>query len=587
MSNTRFIMFGAASIALSSFAAGCGNGGGDGGGGTGAVASGTGGAGTGATPSVGTGGQVGSGAGPAVVDQDGDGHPDCVPGIYPTSQVPRLKSREYDATIRDLLGLTGLAASNNDPPSSLLATDQGGNLSDLGWSSYQTVGEMIATQVMADATLKAKFIDCDPAAAGCLDTTIAKFGRRAFRRPLLAEETTLFQALNNAELTETGSPDEIAELLLYGFLVSPMFLMRTELATTPGTAGNFVLSSHEVASRLSYMLWGSMPDPELDAAADAGELASKDQILAQARRLLADAKARDMVADFHRQYLHIQLNSRWDTFVKDDGLFPEYNDGLRAPLTAEVETFFDQTVFGDGSFQDLLLSTAGFVNAETAALYGLPTAGLGTELSPTDLPGRPGFLTRIGWLSAYSAAYRTSPIVRGAFIVKDVLGVQMKPPPPGAAQTPLPDDPSLDTNRKRVDAQTGGGDCISCHHQYINPHGFVFEAFDTLGRPQTQESDTGAAIDTAANVWIDGAAVPVAEPSALMAALAGSSDAQHYYAQKWVGYAFDRTPNSQDACIVETLATSIAGGDYPVLDLIADMTQADTFTVRVVDPGAQ
>lgn len=582
MSNTRFNRVGVASIGLSALvAAGCG---------AGSVPDGSGGTATGsggATSTSGTGGAgsgTGQGAAPAIVDQNGDGRPDCVPGIYPTSQVPRLKSREYDATIRDLLGVTGLSASNGAAPSSLLPTDQDGALSDLGWSSYQTVAGMIAAQVMADSTAKAKFLSCDPAAAGCIDSTITTFGRRAFRRPLLPEEVTLFQALNNPELTETGTPDEIAELVLYGFLVSPMFLMRTELDTTPNGA-NFALSSHEVASRLSYMLWGSMPDPELDAAADAEALSTKDQILAQATRLLADDRARDMVADFHRQYLHIQLNSRWDTFVKDPDLFPEFNEELRAPMTAEVEMFFDTTVFGGGSFQDLLLSTSGFVNADTAPFYDLGATGLGTELSPVDLPGRPGFLTRVGWLSAYSAAYRTSPIVRGAFIVKEVLGIPMKPPPPGAAQTPLPDDPTLDTNRKRVDAQTAGGDCAGCHHTYINPHGFVLEAFDTLGRPQTQESDTGAAIDTAASVWIDNAAVPVAEPTALMTAIANSTDAQYYYAQKWVGYGFDRTPNSQDACIVETLAASIGGGGYRVLDLISDMTKTETFTVRAVATG--
>lgn len=539
--------------------------------------------GTGAT-GAGTGG-TGSGAGPAIVDQDGDGRPDCIPGIYPTSQIPRLKNREYDSTVRDLLGVTGLAASGDAAPSSLLATDQGGNLSDLGWSSYKTVAEMIAAQVMADPASKALFLDCDPAVGACLDETIAKFGRRAFRRPLTTEEQTLLSALNNPALTENGTPEEIAELILYGFLVSPMFLMRTELAQTADSSGNFSLSSHEIASRLSYMLWGSMPDAELDTAADTGQLATKAQILAQAQRMLADDKARTMIADFHREYLHIKVNSRWDTYVKDESLFPEFSTELRAPLTAEVEMFFDQTVFGGGTFQDLLLSTKGYVNSSTAGLYGLDSSGFGEGLAETELPGRPGFLTRAGWLSAYSAAYRTSPIVRGAFITKDVLGVDPGAPPPGAADTALPDDPSLDTNRKRVDAQTAGGSCIGCHHTFINPPGFVFEAYDTIGRPQAAESDTGAAIDSAASVFIDGAPVPVSDPASLMSAIAASNDAQYYYAQKWVGYAFNRAPNSQDACVVESLSASIAAGGYKVLDLIADMTQADAFAVRAVNTG--
>ena len=324
----------------------------------------------------------------------------CAPGTPVTSQLPRLKNVEYDRTVRDLLGVTGLTASNNNAPSSLLATDQGGNLTDLGWSSYKTVAEMIAAQVMADPTLRANYLGCDPAAAGCIDSTITSFGRRAFRRPLTTDEVALFQKLNDPTPTANGTADEVAELVLYGFLISPVFLTHSEMQEMPAPSGGYQLSSHEVAARLSYMLWRSMPDAELDAAADAGQLATKEQILAQAQRMLADPKARDMVRDFHRHYLHIAVNSRWDTYVKEPGRFPAFNEALRAPLSQEIEMFFEETAFGGGTFQDLLLSTQGYVNAETAPLYGLAATGLGAELSPTDLPGRPGFLTRVGWLAA-------------------------------------------------------------------------------------------------------------------------------------------------------------------------------------------
>ncbi len=597
MTKTRLQTIGAASIGVLALgASGCMANGADGDGGStfasgGSAPSGNGGSsssvggGTGGGDVSAGGTNSGEGGGPPIIDEDGDGRPDCVPGIYPTSQVPRLKNREYDNTIRDLVGLTGLTESGGDPPSSLLATDQGGELSDLGWSSYKTVAEMVAEQVMGNETMRGEFLECDPATDGCLDSTIVDFGRRAFRRPLTDEEVSLFQGLNDPALTENGTPEEIAELILYGFLVSPMFLMRTETQETTDADGNYVLSSHEIASRLSYTLWGSMPDEELYQAADSGELATKEQILAQAERMLQDDKARLMVADFHRKYLHMEEGSRWDTFVKDEELYPEFSEELREPLIGEVEMFFEQTVFGGGSFQDLLLSTTGFVNAETAALYGMDASGYGAELSQTELPGRPGFLTRVGWLSAYSAAYRTSPIVRGAFITKEILGVDPGAPPPGASEEPLPDDPDLDTNRKRVEAQTSGSSCAGCHQTYINPPGFVFEAYDTIGRPQTTESDTGATIDTTADVLIDGDPVTVSEPESLMEEIANSTDAQYYYAQKWVGYAFDRTPNSQDACLVETLSANIAGGDYRVLDLIADITQADAFTVRAVNSG--
>lgn len=515
----------------------------------------------------------------------GGGAQSCVPGIPKTSQIPRLKNKEYDRTVRDLLGISGLSESGDVAPSALLATDQSGSLSDLGWSSYQTVAAQIARQVMADPASTEKFLSCDPGADGCLDQTIADFGRKAFRRPLKTEEVTAFQKLKDPALTQGGTPAEVAELILYGMLVSPSFLMRSEIeeSASAGSAGEYVLSSYEVASRLSYMLWGSTPDEALNDLADQGMLSTKDQILAAAKRMLTDDKAKDMVAEFHREYLHMAPNSRWDTFVKEPTRYPAFNVELRSALSQEMEMFFEHTVFDGGTFQDLLLSTKGFANAEMAALYGLESAGLGTELAAVDLPGRPGFLTRLGFLSAYSAASRTSPIVRGAFIIKEVMGGDPGTPPPGATDTPLPDDPNLKTNRERVDQQTSAGSCARCHHEFINPPGFVLEAFDTMGVPQTNEADNGAPIDTTANVMIDGTPTLVSGPVELMTKLANSHDAAHFYAQKWVGHAFSRSPLPEDLCAVDALAVKIGAGGYMILDLIADMTQSDTFSRRAVE----
>lgn len=517
-----------------------------------------------------------------VIDNDGDGRPDCVPGLRGTSQVPRLKNVEYDRTIRDLVGLTRL---NGSSPSALLATDQGGSLTDLGWSSYQTVGAQIAKQVMSDATMKAKFLKCDPAASECISSTITTFGRRAFRRALNQDEIARFTALAVPANTPNGTADEVAELLLHGFLISPSFLMRSEITESAATSSQYVLSGPEIASRLSYMLWGSMPDETLDEAADTNQLITAPQILAQAQRMIVDDKARDMVAEFHRRYLHMGVNTRWDTFVKDPARFPSFNEALRPALSQETEMFFDAVVFGNGGFKDLFLSTQGFVNSETAALYGIDAAGLGSELSARDLPGRPGFLTRIGFLGAFSQATRTSPILRGAYIVKDVLGTKIDTPPPGVEGTPLPDSPDLVTNRDRVDAQTADATCMECHHEHINPAGFLMEAFDTMGQPQSTEADTGAAIDTSATIMIDGKPTFASGPIELMSLIASSSAAQYFYAQKWVSHAFGRSPNSQDACTVELLSPNLSKDGYSILNLIADLTQANSFAVRALETG--
>jgi len=519
------------------------------------------------------------------IDNDGDGHPDCIPGLRTTTQVPRLKNAEYDRTVRDLLGVTGLSASDGVLPSALLATDQSGSISDLGWNSYQVVGEMIAKQVMADSAMKAKFLHCDPSQAGCFDEVIEQFGRRAFRRPLNDDEIKRFLAVLDPTATEGGTPEEVAELLLYGFLVSPSFLMRSEMdEQTPLTDG-YQLSSDEVANRLSYMLWGSMPDSELSEAADLSRLGTKAEVLAQAQRMLGDPKALDMVAEFHREYLHMGVNTRWDTFVKSPTSYPAFNDALRPVLSHETERLFEEITFNSGKFSDLFLSTQGFVNAETAALYGVDGGGLGTDLVPKDLPGRPGFLTRLGFLNAFSQASRTSPILRGAFIVKDVLGTTMGTPPPGAGDTPLPDSPDLTTNRARVDAQTADVTCAKCHNELINPAGFIMESFDTMGALQTNELDTNAAIDTNATLRIDGVNVPLRNPAELMQAIAKSDGARYFYTERWVQKAFGRPPNPQDACTVEALSAKLLSDDYTILDLISELSQADSFTVRIVETG--
>ena len=270
--------------------------------------------------------------------------------------------------------------------------------------------------------------------------------------------------------------------------------------------------------------------------------------------------------------------------MKDPARFPNFTDALRGPLSQEVERFFDETTFGSGTFQDLMLSTKGYVNADTAPLYGLTATG--TELTPVDLPTRPGFLTRVGWLAAFSEAGRTSPIVRGAYILKDVIGFDPGSPPPGASQTPLPEATAdLNTIRKRVDNMTSPAVCAQCHHEYINPLGFVMEAYDTIGAPQTVEADSGEPIDTNVELKIDGQLVPLSQPAELMALIAASPGAQHHYAQKWVEYAYRRVPNAQDACTVDQLVASIAPGGFAILDLIADLTLAESFTVRAIDTG--
>jgi hypothetical protein len=497
-----------------------------------------------------------------------------------TSQLPRLTNIQYDNTIRDLVGL-------DTQPSSMLAPDSLGSVDQRTWDGYKAAAAALAPQVISNAAAKAKVVTCTPAmgdgGAACAQQVIKSFGQRAFRRPLTADETTRFTKLftDRATLTATGSFDEAMQLIVEGFLVSPSFIYRTETSTaTSGTT--YVLNGWEVASRLSYMLWGSMPDEALFTKASSDSLKTPQAILEEATRMLADPRARARVSAFHETYALMGQPSRWSEATHDVKAFPKFSAALVPLFSAETKKFFDFMTFDQkATFQDLLTKPIAFVNNALAPIYGMDSSKYGADLVKADLDPaqRAGVFTHAGFLASFSSFDRTSPILRGAFLQKQILCTQIPSPPEGAATTPLPATGA--TNRERVDAQTAGDACKGCHHNIVNPTGFALEAYDAIGGWQTTERGTGAAINSAANVPIGGAAVAVTGPVDLMTKIAASAQAQACYAQHWVQFAYERDLTPQDSCTVQGLATKMTPGGYTVLNLVSDLTQTDSFRYRV------
>lgn len=503
-------------------------------------------------------------------------------GVPASSQIPRLTNEQYEHTVRDLLGVTSLAAHDGAAPSALLVTDHEGDLTELDWAAYQEVGEAISKQVMGDPELARRFLVCTPEGDGsaCLHDSIVAFGRRAFRRPLTQEELARFEniAARGAELTETGSVDEVAEVLLNTFLVSPSFLQRSELAATPDDRGNFVLSPFEVAARLSYMLWNSTPDEVLDRAADAGELGTSEQILAQAERMALDPRAHDVVRAFHRSYLGVDSYSNWAP-QKDPMLFPLFTPAVVPAMKEETELFFETLVFRDaGAFEDLVTSPLGFVNSALAPLYGLDPADFDETLTEVrlDRKQRPGFLTRVGFLSANAHYAETAPVYRGLFVMQKMQGFAFGAPLPGAMDTPLPAG-EYATNRQRLEALTAGPECVGCH-VIMDAPGFVLESYDAVGAFQTVDRLSGA-IDTVADVLIDGENVTIHDAAELTQALAKSASAQREYVRQLVAFAY-RRESPIDDCWVDTLAQRMRAGHYPVVELLANLSQSPAFRLR-------
>jgi hypothetical protein len=545
--------------------------------------------GPGSAGNSGTAGSVGTGTGGA----GGTTAPTCVgvcqcmPGIPATSQVTRMTKAQYDTVVKDLLGITTLTAASNAAPSTLLGEDSSGPLTDIAWNGYLSAAEKIAVQVMGNATSKAKFITCDPTAAGtagttCLQNTIMTFGRKAFRRPVTATEVTSLMRFNTLTPTHTGN--DVAESILYAFLASPSFIALPELGQTadPTVSGALQLTSYEVATRLSFLLWNSVGDDTLNTEADNNRLQTSAQIRTQALRMLQSPKAAAVASTYHRTYAQIANGTHWTN--NNMHSIGGYTSATYTDAMAELDSFFADVVVNGGTFADLFTSPNGFVTKNTASIYGVTSTATTPTKMPLDTTKRPGFLTRAGFLSTFSHDATSSPILRGAFITQVVLAIPVGDPDPSFIGMTPPAGVTYKTYREAMEALTKGAPCNGCHTAKVNPPGFVMERFNAVGAWQDTDP-LGGAINSTADVTLS--TVPsviktLNNPSELMTEIAKAPNAQRNYAEKFVSFASGRVPNSQDTCIVDQLTTGMATPTYTLASMMADYTQADSFRLRTL-----
>ena len=250
---------------------------------------------------------------------------------------------------------------------------------------------------------------------------------------------------------------------------------------------------------------------------------------------------------------------------------------------AEIGSFFQNLTLNGGKFSDIFLSNTGYVTKDTAALYGLDaTKYTSTATQVTlDATQRPGFLTRVGFLSTFSHSDVTSPIFRGAFISGRVLGINPGTPNPNfLSATPPPGN--YTTERDAIAAMVAGQPCAGCHNTYINPAGFVLEHYNAVGTWQDTDP-LGGAINGTADVYFNSSDTQtITSPLALMTALSTLSNAQYTYAQNWVSFASGRVANANDACTVDTLSGNLDQSSYTIASMMADYTQADSFSQRTM-----
>ncbi len=513
------------------------------------------------------------------------GQPLVCEGPNPAPATLRLLTRtQYNNTLLDLLG-DDTAPASDFPPEHRVENFE--NNAETHQANPLLVEKYWAAARDISARTVAQRLDTvAPCPSGdtatCLVDFITNFGKRAFRRPLLPEEVESFRKLYDKAAPTLGHEASIG-LVLEAMLQAPQFLYRVEApkAPTPET-GAIALGNYEIASRLSYFLWNSMPDDELFRAADAGELMLADQVEAQARRMLASPRARAMVSDFHRQWLDLD---RFDGLARDGSSVTDMG-ALADSWKNSLLTFVDFVYWGgSGSMEELFSSDLIFVNSTLANLYQLSNSE--DHFVGVAQPGqRAGLLTQPALMALLSHADQSSPIQRGVFIRAQLLCDPPQPPPPTVDNNPPDPDPSL-TTRERFAVHTEEPVCATCH-ELIDPLGFGLENYDQFGRYRSMENglpvDASGAIVDSPDPTIDG---PFTEPFELSARLAQSAAVRDCLATHWYRFAMGRVEQPDDSCSLDQARTRFAESGGDLKELLVAITLTDAFRYRPAMPEGQ
>ena len=528
----------------------------------------------GASGSAGTSGSSGSG---------GSAGDPPVSGVLPVTRAARLTHAHYEAAMLELFGIA-------DSPSATFAPDASNgfefdNRLDLRVDTrlgpqYRTAAETVAARVAGDAAIIERIVPCEASAADCAGQFIESFGRRAFRRPLTTDESTRLGALFARGATLVASGDAFRDgvrLVVEYVLQSPKFLYRNELGAETGTDGLIALDDWEIASRLAFFFWNSIPDAALLDVAERGELASEAGVRAAMSRLLADPKSLATNVRFHSQAWQF---GRFSRIAPDGDAYPDAPADLATRVDASARRFVEEVVRQGGGLSEFLTAPYAFADSELAPLYGKDVTGGLTRID-FDAGERKGFLMQLGFLASHAYSIKTDPIHRGLFVLRDLLCREIPDPPAGASETPLPEtDEPIETTREEISLLTGQGACIGCHID-INAPGFAFEGFDAVGAVRTTENDVE--VDTSGELIIDGVPVSFADAGALVDALSSSAEARACYAGKWLTFAYGRRLVAED----EPSRTAIAGEPLGAPDIARAVATTRAFLFRAPNEVAQ
>ena len=430
---------------------------------------------------------------------------------------------------------------------------------------------------LSDTPSRERIFICRPETvaeeAACAERILSRIARRAYRRPI--DDADLEGPLRFYEDGRaTGDFENGIRTGLVAILSSPKFLYRSERPPEGALPGEtFAVSDLELATRLSFFVWSSLPDDELLTVAEAGELSDPVVLGQQVRRMLADSRARALVDNFAAQWLALR---DLDRFNPDPLLFPFFDRELRNSARAEIELFLEDVLLGDRSVLDLLSAETTFVNERLAIHYGLSDVQ-GSHFREVVLPdpNRRGLLGKAGVLMISSYPDRTSPVLRGAWILEHITGTPPAEPPPDVEALPeTAEGGQIATVRERLEIHRTNPSCSGCH-SVLDPLGFALENFDTIGRWRDRDRDAGDLIDSS-GVLADGS--PVSSASELSDALLQRPDQiVQALTEKLMTFALGRAIDYYDMPTIREIVRAAEARDYRFAAIVEGIVASDAF----------
>jgi hypothetical protein len=528
-----------------------------------------------------SGGQDGDGDADGGMDDDGEIPAELEPA---PASLRLLLQRQYVGAIEDLLGPAAAAVAAPPENHAINGFDAVGAaqlaLGDAEIHAYEESARAVAAAAAAAGTL-ADWLACDPAVQGeaaCLEQVVGSFGRRAWRRPLTADEISRYATVGTTAAADFGSFERGVQEAVAALLQSPNFLYQVEVGEPdPSDPTRRRLTQYELASRMSFFLVDSVPDADLLDDAEAGLLGTPDGIRDAAFRLLERPRARQSLGAFFGEAWRLRNLA---TLPKDQGTFPQWSNELALAMQAETLALVEDIAWTrDADFREVFTADYTFANAQLGFHYGLPGAAeLSDALTMVPLAGidkRGGIFGHAGFLSLLGHVSSTSPTLRGKFVLENILCRTVPPPPPGVVtDLPVP-EPGM-TMRERLEQHMSDPSCAGCHG-YIDPIGFGLENYDGIGRFRTE--DNGSPIDASAQ--IDGQ--PFEGAAGLGALVAESPDAAACLAKNLFRHATGHIETAGERVAIEALEEAFVESGYRMQALLVEIVASPAFRL-VAEP---